>query len=452
MNKPVEPDSEEDLSQECEKDKGWVKKWLPVDSFLKNVSLLAGSTAIGQALLIGVSPLLTRLYTATDFGLLAVYGSMLSICAVATALRYDIAIPLPKRTDQAVHLLALAIGSVVITSGGIGLGFWLARDTVADLLNVPEFSRYMWLLPIGLLGAGIYQSLNYWAVRAQEYTVLGRTRITQSVAAATSQLGLGLLAFGPMGLVIGKILGRTAGVGSLALLLKKEAASFRKVKLKRMVVLAWRYRRFPAISVPGALLNNAGLYAPALLLSSFFGATVTGWFALAERVLKAPVSLVGNATQQVYIGEAAERARSAPKSMLALFDDTSLKLLLIGLVPALLAFILGPWGFEFVFGEGWRTAGVYVQIMSPMLLIRFVASPLSHTLNIIEKQHVLMVWEALRLLLTVGAFLGGYLLDLTDTQTMLLYSGGASVAYAAMYIMTRYVLRRHGLSSELSGA
>lgn len=417
-----------------------IRWWIRGEGFLKNVSLLAGSTAIGQALRVAVSPILTRLYTPDDFGVLAVYGSLLSICAVTVALRYDIAIPLPERTDHAVNLLALALGSVLVTSVGIGGGLWVLRGPVSGLLNVPDFAGYMWLLPVGLLGVGGYQSLNYWAVRVKRYGVLGRTRITQSIAAATSQLGLGILSVGPVGLVVGKILGRTAGVGSLALLLKEKASAFRQVRLRRMMVLARRYLRFPTISVPGALLNNAGLHVPTLLLSTLFGSTITGWFALAERVLKAPVSLVGNATQQVYIGEASELARTDPEAMLDLFDDTALKLLFVGLVPALLAFLLGPWSFEFVFGEEWRTAGVYVRILSPMLLVRFVASPLSQTLNIVERQQILMVWEALRLVLITGAFVGGYLLGLTDIQTMILFSGGASFAYVAMYVMTRSVL------------
>jgi O-antigen/teichoic acid export membrane protein len=427
-----------------------VRRWIPDEGFLKNASLLAGSTAIGRALLVAVSPLLTRLYTVDDFGILAVYGSLLSICSVAVALRYDIAVPLPERTDQAMNLLAFALSSVFLMSGVIGGGFWIFRDPISEVLNVPEFSPYIWLLPVGLLGVGAYRTLNYWAVRMKEYGVLGWTRITQSIAAAVSQVGLGILAVGPIGLIVGKVLGRTAGIGSLASLLKKEVTSLRRVQLRRMVALARRYSKFPVLSVPGALLNNAGLYVPTLFLSTIFGSTVTGWFALAERVLKAPVSLIGNATQQVYIGEASELARTDPDAMLDLFDDTSLKLLVIGLVPALLAFALGPWAFEFIFGDGWRTAGVYVRILSPMLLVRFVASPLSQTLNILEQQQVLMVWEALRLILIVGAFGGGYLLRLTDVQTMIFFSGVASVAYVAMYLMTRRVLRRTGSPLESS--
>lgn len=454
MNKEGETDVEEQPTDRTEswstQIRQWINRWIPKEGFVKNVSLLAGSTAIGQALRIAASPVLTRLYTAEDFGILAVYGSLLSICAVAVALRYDIAVPLPKRTDHAANLLVAALSAVFFTSGMIGAGFWVFRDTVAHLLNVPDFAQYMWLLPVGLLGAGVYQSLNFWAVRVKAYNVLSRTRITQSVAAVTSQLGLGWLAIGPLGLITGRILGRTAGVGSLGLLLKEEWTAFRRVQVRRIRVLARRYRRFPLISVPGALLNNAGLYVPALFLSALFGSTVTGWFALAERVLKAPVALVGNATEQVYLGELSELTRTDPGQMVGLFDDTSKKLFFVGLIPALLAFALGPWAFEFIFGEGWRMAGVYVRILSPMLLIRFVASPLSQTLNVLEKQHVLMVWEGLRLVLIVGVFGGGYLFSWTDTQTMMAFSGVASVAYAAMYLMTRQVLRRQKASLELS--
>jgi hypothetical protein len=76
-----------------------------------------------------------------------------------------------------------------------------------------------------------------------------------------------------------------------------------------------------------------------------------------------------------------------------------------------------------------------------MLLARFVASPLSQTLNILERQGTMFIWEALRLALIVAAFIGGGLLGWTDTQTMMAFSGAASVSYGGMYLMTREVLR-----------
>ena len=50
----------------------FVKRFLPESAFAKNVNVPVGSTALGQVITVLASPLLTRLYAAEDFGVLAV--------------------------------------------------------------------------------------------------------------------------------------------------------------------------------------------------------------------------------------------------------------------------------------------------------------------------------------------------------------------------------------------
>jgi O-antigen/teichoic acid export membrane protein len=51
-----------------------LKKALPKNAFARGVSVLVGGTVGAQALMVLASPLLTRLYTPEDFGLLVVYA------------------------------------------------------------------------------------------------------------------------------------------------------------------------------------------------------------------------------------------------------------------------------------------------------------------------------------------------------------------------------------------
>jgi O-antigen/teichoic acid export membrane protein len=80
---------------------GRLLRILPKGRFARSVAVVTAGSALGQGLVVASAPLLTRLYTPVDFGVLAVYGSIVSLVAVAASLRYELAIAL-SRHDKAV--------------------------------------------------------------------------------------------------------------------------------------------------------------------------------------------------------------------------------------------------------------------------------------------------------------------------------------------------------------
>src|SRR5690606_29477155 len=81
----------------------------PKSNFARSVSILVGGTAGAQLITIAATPLLTRLYTPNDFGVLAVYMSVLALFTVVASLRYELAIPLPESDDDAIHIVVLCL-------------------------------------------------------------------------------------------------------------------------------------------------------------------------------------------------------------------------------------------------------------------------------------------------------------------------------------------------------
>ena len=67
----------------------WLQRFKPKSAFARGVGVLVGGTAGAQALMVLAAPLLTRLYSPEDFGLLAVYSGLLAICTVIAGLRYE---------------------------------------------------------------------------------------------------------------------------------------------------------------------------------------------------------------------------------------------------------------------------------------------------------------------------------------------------------------------------
>lgn len=411
--------------------------------FVHNVVLLGGSTALSQGVVMLAAPILTRLYTPADYGVFSVYTSIFSTLTVVASLSYELAIPLPKDDETAANMFVLSLLILPMMSFLTGLGVFLLGRQVVHWTNTPDLKPYLWLLPLNLLGAGGYKVFNYWAVRRKVFDRIAQTSLAQSLGKVLTQMGLGLLKLGPVGLVLGSIVGQVSGSGTLAsLVYRQDREALGRVNVAGVRRAAWRYRRFPLLSSGSRLVNNAGLYLPNLMLAAFYGPQVVGWLGLGRRVIRLPMILVGRSVAQVYIGEASRLAQDKPGELHRLFLKTAQRLLLVGGIPIALLGLSGPWLFALVLGEAWREAGAYVQLLAVMFMAEFVVVPVSSTLVLLERQELQLVWDVGRLLLVVGTLWLANTLGWSSVQAVGAYGGSTLIAYLGLFGLSNYALTR----------
>ncbi len=426
-----------------------VRATLPRGRFARSVTLLAGGTALGQVITVLVSPILTRLYTPEDFGVFGVYASILGIVTVVASLRYEYAVPLPEDDETAANILALCFA---LLSGMTTLSWFVIHNLGGQIVtwaNVPGLKPYLWLIPLGMLGAGTYQILNYWAVRKRDFSRIARTRLSRGLARAALQVGVGFAHSGPLGLLLGQLAGETAGSTSLGLAAwRKDRAPFKAVSLQGIRRAGVRYKRFPLFFSCASLLDVLALQVPQILFAAFYGTQVAGWFALSQRVIAAPLNIVVDSVAQVYFGEAARMLRDDPKAMRRLFLKLTGRLALTGGLPVAMICTSAPWFFAIVFGPGWEMAGRYVQIMGFMFAVRFTIVPLFHTLNVLERQDLYLLWEIIRLVLVVGSLLAGKALGFSDIPAVVAYSLSMMTAYVVLWGLVWLALQRKSKMSE----
>ncbi len=409
--------------------------------FARGVYILAGGVVLGQAVTVLVSPILTRLYSPEDFGVFGVYASILGIVTVVASLRYEYAIPLPDEDTTAANVLVLCF---IILFGTTVLA-WMATNALGDQIvtwaNVPGLKPYLWLVPLGMLGAGTYQILSYWAVRKRDFPKIARTRISRGVGRAAIQVGVGFASSGPLGLLLGQLVGETVGSASFGQSVwKKDRASLKAVNLREIHRAGSRYKRFPLFSGLGGLLDALGQHIPQILFAAFYGAQVAGWFALGQRVIAAPLNIVVDSVSQVYFGEAAKLPRDEPKAMRRLFLKLTGRLALIGGMPVVMICTLAPWFFTLVFGLEWQTAGRYVQILGLMFGFRFAVVPLSHTLNILERQDLFFGWQGTWMVLGIGALMLARVTGFSHIGAVTAYSLSMTATYVFLWVILWHAL------------
>lgn len=386
------------------------------DSPAFSVLYLAGGTALGQGILVLASPFLSRLYRPEDFGLLAVYASLLGIFTVVAGGRYELAIPLPEKEEDARGLLKISLSLVLLTTLCTAVLVIVAGHPLAKLMKAPSLGAFLWLLPIGILFSGAYQALSYLVLRRKGFPLMARTRVYQGGGSSGVQLLLGLLKVRPLGLFVGQIVGQGAGIASLWRSIRKTQPE-RPEKSQPARSLAKRYSRFPLLSTWGAVFNALSTQLPVIFLAALFGPMVTGFYALGLRVLQTPLNLFGTAIGQVFFSEAAQAHREG--RLVRVVEKGFSKLLPLGCSLLLPLAVTAPEVFSLVFGPPWRTAGVYAQMLAPWILLNLIISPLSTLTTVLERQDAEMIFQSSFLLARLGAlFIGKHL-------------GGATVSLAA---------------------
>lgn len=414
----------------------------PRRSFWRNVAVVAGGTAVAQGIALGATPILTRLFTPAEYGAFGVFLAAVLVATAFASLRFEFAVPLPLEIRTAAALLVLALLAVAVTSVLVAVVMAVAGSGLAQLANAEALDPYLWLVPIGVAGASAYQVLTYWAIREREFGLIARTKVTQALAMTVVQVGSGIAGAGVVGLVAGGVVGQTAGSGRLtADALRRDGAAFRGLTRRALRKAASRYRRFPILSTPSALLNHLGIYFPVILLSAFYGTRYAGLFALTQRAINVPLVLIGTSVAQTYMGEAAAMSRERPREMLGLFDSTAKRLAVVALLPVVLGVLLAPEVFTLVFGRRWREAGEFVQVLAPMLLLQFVSLPLSQTLNILERLGTQLAYDTVRLVLGLGGLTAAYLLGASPVTAVAAYGAGMAIAYALNVAINRAALR-----------
>lgn len=377
--------------------------------FLASMAVLSGGSAFSAAIGLVATPFLSRLYTPTEYGVLGVFAAAMSLFSVIATLRYDRAIPAAADEREAAKILRVALATVVVTSalccvmvmsGALGLLMAAARGH--ELLLA-------WSLPLGMAAAGTYEALSHWMVRRRDYSTLSLTKVAQGSSMVGSQMALGLMKVGAVGLVVGQIAGSSMGIARLVRRIRQyDHAAFAGITLSELRATARTYRRFPLLSAPAVLLDALTGALPILVIATRFGGNAAGVFTIVSRVLLAPLALITMSLGQIYFGELATLHRTRPDAMLALFYRRLGHVVGMGVILVAAMMITVPFLLPIVLGARWGDATQYFLILSPMVFAGFISVPFSFSVDVLRRQDLHFLRDFLRaVVLTASLWMAG---------------------------------------------
>ncbi len=391
-----------------------LNKLKPKSEFSRNVLTLMTGTTIAQAIPIAISPILTRLYTPEDFGALALFIGIVSIMAVLTTAKYELSIILPKRNSTGYQLVCLSL----MLSLMVSLFYMVA---MVGINTIYQFSYIYYLLPVTVLFIAFNNVFDRYNNRIKNYKLMSSQRVIKTTVESIVSIALITLLSVKTGLIFGFILGYF--ISSLTMLyinFKSFKAKKLKPSLSKMKALARRYINFPKYSMPHTFLNTLSANIPIFLIPFFYGSYTLGLYAFGLKIIQAPLSLISASIFNV-LGQKMAEEHAQGREIKTLFVAT-VKKLIIFTIPMIPVFIFIDDIFAFVFGEEWRVAGEYIQILAPWLLFVFVVSPFANIPHIYNQQKKAFILEIMYTLVRILPFvIGAGILNMPLKEVLVIY-------------------------------
>lgn len=366
--------------------------------FLKHVLTLMTGTASAQVLQFVAMIFVGRLFTPVEFGVYTLVMSAVSAIVPIAAGRYELAIVLPRRDNDARQLLrlstwintAISLLTVVVMVFLSPVLAELLTDQTQANASVIEASLRNWLYAVGPIVWLVTQLgvMSYWLTRTKNFRQVSQNKIHQAVSVSGLQIGTGLLGMGVTGLVLSTVAGYTA---SLVNLVRNTRGQYRiEGPVATKAELARRYWKMPALNGPNALVDSIRLNGINFMIGARYASGPVGQFGMAWRLLQAPMGLINAAVAQVFFQRLAKVRRG---EMTRIVRQAVLRSMLLGIVPFALIWWLGPWILPFVLGDDWELAGDIARVLVPWLYLNFITSPISTTFVVVKRQFTMLLFS-----------------------------------------------------------
>jgi O-antigen/teichoic acid export membrane protein len=349
--------------------------------FTKNTAVLSLGTAFSQGIFIASMPILSRLYTPEDFGLLAVFVAISTIVATVITLRYETAILIPKNEDESISLVLLSAALAVILGIVLALLMLALPELIKNSMGISLLNDWQVLAVLLGVMTALIAIATSWYNRKKAYLNIVKVRIGVSTITAVIGIGAGLYDF-HVGMMAAQFIATLLVLGFVLIGLRSLLKNWRDVDFPSA---AKKHDAAPKYLLPAALLDVVTLQLPILLIAAWFSGEESGQFSMAWKVLALPMALFGAAIGQVFFQKFSEVWPDAKAAQKLLFK-TWKTLFVIGFLPALIIMMFGEWLFKFFLGDAWGDAGRMAMILAPMLFIILISSPTSSSYLVLGMQ------------------------------------------------------------------
>lgn len=402
------------------------------------ISVFSG-TLVAQLIPILTTLLITRIYAPDIFGEFAAWISIITLVSVALTLRFDMALAIindgKDRNIIVGYILVIILAMTVLLSI-----FIIISTYTLDLEKYLTNNHFLIMLIIpGSFFLSLTQVWQTWASVEGYYKKLIYMRIFQALLTSILQILMGMLNPTTETLASSFIISLIFSYIFSNCIMPNIFSQLKMLKINHLLNFMHKYRKFFIYGLPADFINNASNQLPLIIVSLRFGYEIAGYLALTTRVLSTPISLLGKAILDVFKRHAAQSFQKIGNCT-KLYTTTFNILTIASIIMCICTILFAESIFSIAFGSEWQTSGIFAIWLLPMFALRFIASPLSYIIYLVEKQDIDLKWQLCLFLMTI------FTLYISSSYKISLIS--YSLGYAILYCIYLFITYQLSLGNH----
>ena len=409
-------------------------------AFLKNFLSIASANLLSQLMLLAATPLLTRLYSPQDFGVAAVFLSVVQIVGSFSSWRFDRTIPNARARQAAVLLAFFGLSASILVAVLALLTIYINPWQVMQFDSIQRLGSLAYWLPAAILATGIIQLAGAWFAREGALNSVSYAVIAYSITYLVAGLIAGAAGYGSSGLVFSSVLALGCQALTLLYFTSKTRLEFRLTK-RNIRTTHFRYIGMATTASVITFINTLSFLAPVFLLTKYYTLAEVGLYVLVVRIVATPLGTITKSLALSFWSRTAELVRSKDyKSMWSLYQAVSATLTALAVFIATSCYLVSD-HLGLLLGGQWDTAGPVLLASIPYFIGLIIVSPTNH-LFVLRRQMFQLTADGLRLLLLFTSVYTSYKQGWTFTTTVFLVACSSLIGHITLFVIHVRVYRQ----------
>jgi O-antigen/teichoic acid export membrane protein len=375
------------------------------DDFWKSVGILTSGNFIAQLLGILSTPLITRIYSPSDFGLYAIIASISAITINFISLGLPSAIMLEKdhikakETFTIIYLISFCLATFLLA---ISLLFY---DQIGFLNPGINTSIFLLLIYLMIIVNSLKGYLTLLVNKFSYDKVLFFNSIIGSLSTIFISIPIGLLGYTMYGLIIASLI---SGLISILQMISRTSPFIRNLSIPSIFFIFKKYKKFLFYQYPSNFLEILSSQLPSQFFSIFYGYFYLGNYSINERLIGIPSRLIGEPLNSIYFRTANDYINNDKNLARFTFSLIS-RIMLVSFLPSIIVILFGPQLFSFFLGDQWTYAGEISKYLFVLYVFTFTSNVTSYLRVSLNKQFINLLSSSLKFIIVLlMLFLANY--------------------------------------------